>query len=133
MINTGINIRLTPAVTERVLLRRPQLSGIDALVYLRVMRELAVQNGVPFDPIDDSNPRLALPEPLIPVSEKLINYALGKTSAYGLTANEEALIYRRYVHISSHWNPVNDWYSGVEPVFINRPGDSDLRTVHPND
>jgi type VI secretion system secreted protein VgrG len=104
-----------------------------ALVYLRVMRELAVQNGVPFDPIDDSNPRLALPEPLIPVSEKLINYALGKTSAYGLTASEEALIYRRYVHISSHWNPVNDWFSGVETVFINRPGDSDLRTVHPND
>jgi type VI secretion system secreted protein VgrG len=104
-----------------------------ALVYLRVMRELAVQNGVPFDPIDDSNPRLALPEPLIPVSEKLINYASGKTNSYGLTASEEALIYRRYVHISSHWNPVNDWISGIETVFINRPGDSDLRTVHPND
>jgi type VI secretion system secreted protein VgrG len=104
-----------------------------ALVYLRVMRELAVQNGVPFQEIPTKNRRLALPEELLPVAEKLINYALGKTSAYGLTANEEALIYRRYVHISSHWNPVNDWISGIETVFINRPGDSDLRTVHPND
>lgn len=104
-----------------------------SLVYLRVMRELGVQNGVPFNPIDDSNPRLALPEPLIPVSKKLINYALGDTPTYGLTASEEALIYRRYVHISAHWNPVNDWFSGMETVFINRPGDSDLRTVHPND
>ena len=104
-----------------------------ALVYLRVMRELAVQSGVPFQEIPTKNRRLALPEELLPVAEKLINYALGRTNAYGLTANEEALIYRRYVHISSHWNPVNDWISGIETVFINRPGDSDLRTVHPNE
>jgi len=43
-----------------------------SLIYFRIMRELAVENGVPFGQIPESNPRLALPAELIPISEKVV-------------------------------------------------------------
>ncbi|MDC6382988.1 DUF2345 domain-containing protein, partial [Pseudomonas graminis] len=104
-----------------------------ALVYLRIMRELAVQNGVPFGPIDENNSRLALPFELQPINDKLMAYALGKTSTYGLSAAEESLLYRRYVHLSSHWNPATNMNANADVAFINRPSDNGLRTEHPNE
>ena len=105
-----------------------------SLVYLRIMRELAVKYGVPFEGIDPDNARLALPHALLPVYSKLLAYAQGKTRTYGLTREEELLLYRRYVHLSAHWNPVKDWkHSDLDVVFINRPDADDLRTEHPNE
>jgi len=104
-----------------------------SLVYLRIMRELAVQHGVPFDAIDESDTRLALPAELEPIAQKLMAYAQGKTSTYGLSEAEERLLYKRYVHLSSHWNPVTHRNAQWDLVFINRPGDNDLRTEHPNE
>jgi type VI secretion system secreted protein VgrG len=104
-----------------------------ALVYLRIMRELAVRHGVPFQAIPARNKRLALPEALIPINEKLMAYALGTNSTYGLTPLEEALLYQRYVHLSSHWNPVTNGTAERDLVFINRPAYNDRRTVHPNE
>jgi type VI secretion system secreted protein VgrG len=105
-----------------------------SLVYLRIMRELAVKHGVPFEEIDPDNARLALPNALVPVYSKLLAYAQGKTRTYGLTRDEELLMYRRYVHLSAHWNPVKDWkHSDLDVVFINRPDADDLRTEHPNE
>ncbi|WP_238591848.1 phospholipase effector Tle1 domain-containing protein [Pseudomonas abietaniphila] len=104
-----------------------------ALVYLRIMRELAVQHGVPFQEIPAKNKRLALPQALVPINEKLLAYALGKTTTYGLTTAEEQLLYQRYVHLSSHWTPVTHDMAQRDFVFINRPGDNGRRTVHPNE
>ncbi|HEY0286815.1 MAG TPA: DUF2235 domain-containing protein, partial [Pseudomonas sp.] len=103
------------------------------LIYLRIMRELAVQHGVPFQEIPNDDKRLALPEDLLPIAEKLMAYAMGKSSTYGLSPTEEALLYQCYVHLSSHWNPATHSTAERDTVFINRPGDNDLRTEHPNE
>jgi type VI secretion system secreted protein VgrG len=42
-----------------------------SLIYYRIMRELAVENGVPFGEIDEGEPRLSLPAELMPISKKL--------------------------------------------------------------
>jgi type VI secretion system secreted protein VgrG len=104
-----------------------------ALVYLRIMRKLAVQNGVPFQEIPANNKRLALPAELLSIAEKLTAYAIGETDTYGLNPAEESLLYRQYVHLSSHWNPATNMNANADVAFINRPGDNDLRTEHPNE
>nr|WP_225927453.1 DUF2235 domain-containing protein [Pseudomonas ekonensis] len=105
-----------------------------SLVYLRIMRELATENDVPFRQIPDAEPRLKLPAELIPISEKLTAYALGKSKMIGLTPQEEQLLFQRYVHLSDNWNAAKGMNnSDLEVVFINRPTDNNLRTVHPNE
>lgn len=51
-----------------------QIRGELALVYLRVMRELAVQQGVPFDFIDERERATALPEELQKIADKLMAF-----------------------------------------------------------
>ncbi|WP_438301819.1 hypothetical protein [Pseudomonas sp. NMS19W] len=105
-----------------------------SLIYLRIMRQLAVDNDVPFDEIDEGEPRLALPSELLPISEKLMNYASGKSPTAGLTVQEEELLFQRYVHLSDNWNAAKGMNnSDLEVLFINRPTDNYLRTVHPNE
>ncbi|MBF6039107.1 type VI secretion system tip protein VgrG [Pseudomonas sp. P154a] len=105
-----------------------------SLIYFRIMRELAVENGVPFGQIPESNPRLALPAELIPISEKLLSYAQGKSKTIGLTSQEEELLFQRYVHLSDNWNAAkNRNNSDLNIVFINRPDVNSVRTVHPNE
>ncbi|MNF71133.1 hypothetical protein D3C84_530770 [compost metagenome] len=74
-----------------------------SLVYLRVMRELAVQHGAPFDFIDEDESGTAIPPDLQPISEKLMAYAFG--SSLCLTAEDERLLWARYIHLSAHWTP----------------------------
>jgi len=98
------------------------------------MRELAVKNDVPFGEISDNDPRLALPTELGEISEKLMAYALGMSKTIGLTLQQEQLLFQRYVHLSDNWNAtkgLNNSDLGI--LFINRPNDNLLRTVHPNE
>jgi hypothetical protein len=98
------------------------------------MRELAVENDVPFGEISANDPRLALPTELDEISEKLMAYALGKSKTIGLTLQQEQLLFQRYVHLSDNWNAakgLNNSDLGI--LFINRPNDNLLRTVHPNE
>ncbi|WP_408980632.1 T6SS phospholipase effector Tle1-like catalytic domain-containing protein [Pseudomonas sp. B21-015] len=105
-----------------------------SLIYLRIMRELAVENGVPFGEIDEEEPRLALPSELVPISKKLMAYALGKSPTTGLSSQEEELLFQRYVHLSDNWNAAKNLNnSDLDVVFINRPTDNSLRVVHPNE
>ncbi|WP_460163918.1 phospholipase effector Tle1 domain-containing protein [Pseudomonas sp. S2_F03] len=105
-----------------------------SLIYYRIMRELAVKNGVPFRQIPEDDPRLALPAELVPISEKLMAYAQGKSKTTGLTPQEEELLFRRYVHLSDNWNAAkNRNNSDLNIVFINRPDINSVRTVHPNE
>jgi type VI secretion system secreted protein VgrG len=111
-----------------------QVFGDLALIYLRIMRELAVRGGVPLRPISDKDPQLALPGELQPIAEKLMAYALGESASTGLTEAEKALLYRRYIHLSAHWNAAKNWNSSaLDIVFINHPTDDYKRVVHPNE
>ncbi|QGZ30998.1 PAAR domain-containing protein [Stutzerimonas stutzeri] len=105
-----------------------EVRGELSLVYLRVMRDLAVRAGVAFEPILDT-PDFALPEELQPISEKLRAQALGD-STVDLTAEEAALLRRRYIHLSANWNASNNPERDI--LFINRPAKNALRKVYPN-
>jgi type VI secretion system secreted protein VgrG len=105
-----------------------------SLIYFRIMRELAVENDVPFGEIDESEPRLKLPAELLPISEKLMAYAQGKSKLMGLTLQEQELLFQRYIHISDNWNAAkNRNNSDLSIVFINRPDENSVRTVHANE
>ena len=105
-----------------------------ALVYLRIMRELAARNGVPFRVISGKDPKLALPKELQTIAQKLMTYALGETRGAGLSVFEEELLYQRYIHLSANWNAAKNWSnSDLDIVFINRPAENYERGVHPNE
>lgn len=80
-----------------------QVRGELSLVYLRVMRELAVQYGVPFDFIDEQESTTAIPAELQKIASHLLAYAQG--SRYGLDEEDERLLWSRYIHLSAHWTP----------------------------
>jgi len=104
-----------------------------ALVYLRIMRELGVRSDVPFRVINDKDPKLALPDELQNIAQKLMAYALGETRRMGLSLDEEELLYRRYIHLSANWNAVKGLNnSDFDILFINRPAENYKRVVHPN-
>ncbi|MHC8330381.1 type VI secretion system tip protein TssI/VgrG [Pseudomonas sp. LB3P25] len=114
-------------------IERP-VRGELSLVYLRIMRELAIRHDVPFDIIDANDPKLALPADLVLIHKKLQAYALGDTKTEGLTVEERALLRSRYIHISAHWNAAKDFNSSdTNIVFINRPAKHSKRVVHPNE
>ena len=111
-----------------------EVHGDLSLIYFRIMRELAVEHGVPFRQIPEKDPRLALSADLIPIYEKLMSYALGKIKTLRLSAQEEQLLFQSHVHISDNWNAAkNRNNSDLNVVFINRPDINYMRTVHPND
>ncbi|WP_033048743.1 type VI secretion system tip protein TssI/VgrG [Pseudomonas sp. GM21] len=114
-------------------IERP-VRGELSLVYLRIMRELAVRHGVPFDNIDANDPKLALPDELEPIHKKLQAYALGETTVEGLTVQERTMLRSRYIHLSADWNAAKGFNSSdLDIVFINRPAKNNQRVVHPNE
>ncbi|MEJ5057280.1 MULTISPECIES: type VI secretion system tip protein TssI/VgrG [unclassified Pseudomonas] len=107
--------------------------GELSLVYLRIMRELAVRHDVPFKLIPDV-PALRLPDDLVPIHRKLQAYALGESLVMGLTSEETILLRTRYIHLSANWNAAKGLNSSdVSIVFINRPAEKSQRVVHPNE
>ncbi len=89
-------------------------------VYLRVMHTLAVEAGAPFNRIQEKDPALALPEELMPVSDKLLAWARSGSGA--LDMEEERLLRQRYVHLSANWNAAAGRGGSVlDVVFVNAP------------
>uniref|UniRef100_UPI0016800465 T6SS phospholipase effector Tle1-like catalytic domain-containing protein n=1 Tax=Pseudomonas profundi TaxID=1981513 RepID=UPI0016800465 len=110
-----------------------EVSGALSLVYFHVMRELAVQEGVPMDEIPAA-PQFALPQELESIYAKILDFARGKTAALRLTDKEEALLYRRYIHLSANWNAANGWNnSSLDILFINRPAQNGKRVEYQHD
>lgn len=128
--------RTSPDPQKRVYaaasIERP-VHGELSLVYLRIMRELAVRANVPFKVIPDT-PNLKLPEELVPIHRKLQSYALGESPVEGLTIKERALLRSRYIHLSAHWNAAKGLNSSdLNIFFINRPTKNNQRVVHPHE
>ncbi|HCD6615851.1 TPA: type IV secretion protein Rhs, partial [Pseudomonas aeruginosa] len=108
-----------------------RVRGELSRVYLRIMRELAVRAGVAFDPVPATQ-AFALPEELLPIAAKLQAYALGEDFA-GLSEEEIALLCRRYIHLSAHWNAAKGKHnSALAVMFINRPAEGGKRKEYPN-
>jgi uncharacterized Zn-binding protein involved in type VI secretion len=109
-----------------------EVDGDLSKIYLRVMRELGLQHSVPFKHIPQTA-SLSLPSELEAIAEKLKAYALGHAVTLGLSTEEEALLLRRYIHLSASWNAVKDRNrTSIGPMFINRPTDDHQRIVHDN-
>jgi type VI secretion system secreted protein VgrG len=129
----GLRSEPQKTVFAAAAIERP-VHGELSLVYLRIMRELAVRHDVPFDIINDDDPRLALPDELKPIHKKLQAYALGESSVMGLTSEETVLLRTRYIHLSANWNAAKGQNSSdINIVFINRPAEKSQRVVHPNE
>lgn len=91
--------------------------GELSLVYLRVMRELALAYGVPLTAIPDI-PRYKLPAELTPIADKLLAQAKGEATS--LTEMETRLLWGRYIHLSANWTPSSGF-------LINRPAEGGRR------
>lgn len=107
----GIQRPSEDQVTGMLLIER-RVRGELALIYLRVMREMAVQYGVPLRPIQDKDPALAIPPELHSVAEKIMAYAQG--GQYLLEDEDERLLRARYIHLSANWTPSRG-------MMINKP------------
>lgn len=100
-----------------------QIRGELSLVYLRVMRELAAEHGVPVKGIPDT-PSLAIPFELQDIAKKMMAYANG--SRNDLNEDEEHLLRSRYIHLSAHWKPTSGLLiskpaPNVRLVYNNKP------------
>ena len=71
-------------------------------VALRAMHEAAVRFEVPLKVLP-AEAALQLPDDLVPIAEKLLDYARGASNR--LTHEEERYLLRRYIHTSAHWVP----------------------------
>ncbi|MED5612167.1 type IV secretion protein Rhs, partial [Pseudomonas sp. JH-2] len=99
-----------------------EVRGELSLVYLRIMREWAVRTGVAFRAVPSSQ-AFALPAELQPIASKLQAFALGEAFT-PLTAEETALLRRRYIHLSANWNAAKGWNnSALDVAFIHRPAE----------
>ncbi len=110
-----------------------EVEGDLSKIYLRVMREMAVQHGAPLDVINEHDQRLSLPTDLATISAKILGYATGRRTTLDLTTAEEDLLLLRYIHLSAGWNAVKDRNrTSIGPMFINRPTDDYQRIAHDN-
>lgn len=107
-----------------------KVEGDLALVYLRIMHALAIAHEVPFVALDDQC--FALPQSLQTIAAKLMAYASGEQPALALSADEEALLRERFIHLSSDWSVAGAPREGIDAIFINRPHESGQRDVFPN-
>ncbi|WP_416740404.1 type VI secretion system tip protein TssI/VgrG [Pseudomonas sp. NFX71] len=130
--SNGTNTEQQKKVFAAASIERP-VRGELSLVYLRIMRELAVRHDVPFKLIPDT-PALRLPKELEPIHKKLQAYAIGETTLEGLTPQERAMLRSRYIHLSASWNAARDFDSSdMNIMFINRPANGGKRVVHPHE
>ena len=74
----------------------------------------------------------SIPDELRPIAAKLQAYALGEDFT-GLSEEEIALLCRRYIHLSAHWNAAKGKHnSALAVMFINRPAEGGKRKEYPN-
>lgn len=106
----------------KLLLERP-VRGEYSRISLRLMHELARQQGVPFEDIQSNKSEYYLPEELEPVYQALRQHVLEGTPL-NLSPSLQALIKQRYHHHSDH-------YEQIGPVAPHRPV-TGQRAIHPN-
>jgi type VI secretion system secreted protein VgrG len=106
-----------------VLLER-SVHGELSLIALRVMRDLCVRHGVPFDVITDTDKRFKLPDELMPIAKRILQQVMTDRLVRFEPA-EMALLRARYIHMSAHWTPEG-------PFLLSKPAPANRRNVHLN-
>ncbi|UQS87805.1 DUF2235 domain-containing protein [Pseudomonas chlororaphis subsp. piscium] len=108
-------------------LKRPMSNRLSR-VYLRVMYELAKENGVCFNTIDEQDPDYAIPQELQALCDRFV------AGNYSTTPAEETMLKLRYIHLSAHWNhPLGKQDGGsLKVVYINAPTADAVRVQHPH-
>lgn len=100
------------------------------LIPLRVMHKLAIEAGAPLRAIPNE-PQYQVPEELRSIAEKLL-------ARQRLTIEEEALLARKYLHQSAHWNfgatanYLQQAPGALELLYANRPDPSGRRVILDN-
>lgn len=89
-----------------------RVRGELSRVALRVMRELALQHGVPVDILNAEDRRFEIPGELHPIATKILAYAQG--APLHLSKEDNRLLRTRYIHLSAHWTPSSG-------VMVNKP------------
>lgn len=108
-----------------------QVRGEYGRIPLRIMHALASRAGAALKAIDEADPDLAIPEPLRPISDKLIAAAeAGGTVT--LERAERELLWAHYIHQSDNWNVYSGMSGGLKVQFVDRPAQSGHRVRYPN-
>ena len=124
--------RLNP--TKRVYaalqLKRP-VRGELSRVYLRVMYELAKQQGVRFIPLNEQSSRYVIPTELQALCD---HFVAGDCST---TPAEEQLLKLKYIHTSANWNPPTKLQGSIPRTsaglfYFNAPTTDGIRVQHPH-
>lgn len=93
-------------------------------VYLDIMHAWALRYDVPLAATGQAS-ALAVPEELQPIAAKIQAFALGERATLSLDAQEQALLYARYVHCSAHWGDAESIKTSVlDALYINRPAEA---------
>ena len=128
--HSSASTHATPRVYAAVRLERP-IDWRYQLIPFRLMHKVAVEAGVPLDPLDEQSPELSLSAELQAISERLL-------SGEPLSDLQEELLRRKYLHQSANWNfELGEKHIGrgpvsLELVYVNRPEPSGRRTILSN-
>lgn len=100
-------------------------------VYLRVMYELANQQGVRFIPLNEKSSKYIIPIELQALCDRFV------AGGYRTTPAEERLLKLKYIHTSANWNPPTKLQgatprTSVELLYFNAPTADGIRVQHPH-
>ena len=92
------------------------------------MHALAKAEHVPFKDIDPNDPEHAITQELQTLCDRFV------AGDYSLTPTEDALLRRRYIHTSAHWNHPNgkEKGGGLALIYLNSPMEDGVRVRHPH-
>ncbi|WP_227520120.1 hypothetical protein [Marinobacter sp. LV10R510-11A] len=101
-----------------------EVRGEYSRIPLYLMHKLAVDAGVPFEPVPADNPQFVLPNELMTVARNLAAYVWHGQNLV-ISSESKALLKQRYIHHSDH-------YLELGPLYPFRPTKSGRRAIHPN-
>lgn len=81
-----------------------KVRGEYSRVCCRLMHELALSQGVPFDRIDDSDPNFSIPPELSKLSAQITENVLRGDNNPQLSESDSSFLRQRYIHYSDHFN-----------------------------
>ena len=115
-------------VTLRLWLDR-EVRGEYSRIPLYLMHKLAVDAGVPFDPIPTDNPQLVLPPELMTIARNLAAHVWHGNELL-MSPESKALLKQRYIHHSDHY--LKMYVKDAWPIYPFQPAKYGRRVVHPN-